>query len=73
MSKFKKGDTVRLNSGGPLMTIQEISQQYDNGKPLEGYDIRCRWFIKDEIQEAWFDQEALSADSGGSGPAFVVA
>ncbi|MEE9386259.1 MAG: DUF2158 domain-containing protein [Nannocystaceae bacterium] len=32
---FKVGDTVRLRSGGPLMTIDRI---------LERGDVSCTWF-----------------------------
>lgn len=60
MKKFRIGDTVKLNSGGPLMTVQEITQQYDNGNPLDGYHVRCKWFDKEDVKEASFDQDALT-------------
>lgn len=35
-NQFKAGDVVRLNSGGPIMTIQEV----------EGDQVFCVWFDK---------------------------
>ncbi len=37
MSKFKAGDVVELNSGGPVMTILEVK---NNGW------VVCEWFDK---------------------------
>lgn len=34
MSKFSAGDKVQLNSGGPIMTVEE----------LDGTDVYCVWF-----------------------------
>ncbi|MBQ0803779.1 MAG: DUF2158 domain-containing protein [Sulfitobacter sp.] len=34
MSKYSAGDKVQLNSGGPIMTVEEI----------EGTDVCCIWF-----------------------------
>jgi uncharacterized protein YodC (DUF2158 family) len=38
MSQFEGGDVVRLRSGGPKMTIQEVIET--------GGNIRCQWFGK---------------------------
>jgi uncharacterized protein YodC (DUF2158 family) len=38
MAIYKAGDTMRLKSGGPTMTIREINE---NGKPY------CEWFTSD--------------------------
>lgn len=56
MPDFKKGDTVRLKSGGPLMTIDHIG----NFGPL-GPEIgaRCVWFERNEPQERVFDVAVL--------------
>ena len=56
---FNVGDVVMLKSGGQQMTVNEITQQFDNGKPLEGYDCKCVWFIGDELRHDWFDQLSL--------------
>ena len=58
MSEFKAGDTVRLKSGGPLMTI----------KSADGLDdsILCEWFDKDDKpQVKSFKASSLTADDGG--------
>ena len=39
MSDFKKGDVVRLNSGGPAMTVV---QYYPNHSA--GPSVTCVWF-----------------------------
>lgn len=39
MSEFKEGDVVYLKSGGPAMTITEIS---------DGDSVWCNWFDKDQ-------------------------
>ena len=52
---FTVGDTARLKSGGPLMTIEEI-------KP-EG--ITCTWFDdKNKLQKCLLKPVVLEADDG---------
>jgi len=50
--EFKKGDTVQLKSGGPIMTIAN----YD-GKRY----FRCLWFTKDEdkVRDGYFPPDSL--------------
>jgi uncharacterized protein YodC (DUF2158 family) len=55
MAEFKKGDTVRLKSGGPLMTITAT----ERGKAW------VSWFDKNETQkDSVFDLETIEADDG---------
>ena len=43
--KYEIGNTVRLNSGGPLMTIEEIDDEV----------ITCRWFnTENDLKSAQF-------------------
>ena len=42
MSEFKKGDVVRLKSGGPKMTVSSVGSHADTGGPEEG--VICVWF-----------------------------
>jgi uncharacterized protein YodC (DUF2158 family) len=49
MAEFKVGDTVKLRSGGPLMTIYAIDSD----------EISCQWFNNDEIKGATFNSEVL--------------
>jgi uncharacterized protein YodC (DUF2158 family) len=52
---FKIGDTVRLKSGGPLMTVKETS----------GDQVRCQWFDeKHSVQTHLFLAAMLEADDG---------
>jgi uncharacterized protein YodC (DUF2158 family) len=50
MSEFKKGDVVKLKSGGPDMTIVEIGEF--------GYDptikAKCHWFEGTKRKEELF-------------------
>ena len=56
MAKFTRGNTVRLKSGGPLMTVY-VAEHDD--------DIWCMWFDKDQKRvEASFHADALVADDG---------
>lgn len=52
------GDTVRLKSGGPLMTVETTG--YENG------DVRCIWFNenedKDDPKMRVFPQETLTKE-----------
>lgn len=47
MADFKVGDTVRLKSGGPLMTISGVGENPSSGSRDENY-WRCEWFDKDQ-------------------------
>ena len=55
MSEFKKGDVVKLKSGGPDMTIEEIA--------IFGYDTKikakCQWFVNDELKGSLFTLDSL--------------
>jgi uncharacterized protein YodC (DUF2158 family) len=57
MAKFKVGETVRLKSGGPLMTVS-IAEHDD--------DTWCMWFDKTgKREETTFNAAVLVADDGG--------
>lgn len=56
MAQFKPGDTVRLKSGGPLMTVAMIR--------TDG-EVDCEWFDeKDQPQSRIFKPTSLVADDG---------
>lgn len=54
-SDFSPGDTVRLRSGGPLMTVDTVS----------GQGVRCVWFRNNELAEAVFHTKTLLAKTAG--------
>lgn len=43
-SSFKVGDTVKLNSGGPIMTITSIGKRYEKSTTVSAW---CTWFKTD--------------------------
>lgn len=50
---FRVGDVVRLKSGGPEMTVQEVDQVHDM--------VDCRWFdgtksLRDEFPSATLEK-----------------
>lgn len=47
---FKAGETVKLNSDGPLMTVLSIDR---NG-------VNCAWSVKGDIKEKSFPAVALT-------------
>ena len=52
---FEIGDTVRLKSGGPLMTVMEVA----------GNQVRCQWFDEKNVpQTRLFVSATLEADDG---------
>lgn len=54
--KFKKGDVVRLKSGGPKMVI-ETRFHYDHVHPFVGY--YCCYIHEGRVEKNEFAQEAL--------------
>ena len=54
MGQFKKGDTVRVKNGGPLMTVQSVDRysNIENG-------VLCIWFERNQPQEKVFDEAVL--------------
>jgi uncharacterized protein YodC (DUF2158 family) len=50
---FKPGDTVKLKSGGPLMTV--------NG--VDGEDVICVWFEGKDINERAFKSATLKREA----------
>jgi uncharacterized protein YodC (DUF2158 family) len=49
--KFNVGDIVKLKSGGPDMTVQNI------GAGGNGY--RCQWFAGKKLEDGFFSTESL--------------
>jgi uncharacterized protein YodC (DUF2158 family) len=49
--KFKVGDVVQLNSGGPKMTVTKIDDEY----------VNTTWFAGDERMDGSFPSDTLSA------------
>ena len=46
-TRFKVGDTVRLKSGGPLMTVSSLTTDFD-GHPV----VKTTWFDKNDKDSA---------------------
>lgn len=58
--QFQIGDTVMLNSGGPIMTVKEIT---DAGK-----EVRCIWFNNGIISSAFFPNASVKKQSPNENP-----
>jgi len=56
MSDIKKGDTVVLKSGGPIMTVQDIGDYMASGIKNGAY---CVWFDGNVPKQKAFDLEML--------------
>lgn len=57
MTNLQIGDTVRLKSGGPVMTITSKGQSFFGRQDTHFY---CTWFTKDqERREEEFAKESL--------------
>jgi uncharacterized protein YodC (DUF2158 family) len=50
--KFKIGERVRLNAGGPVMTVVKY-------EPNDGEDVICQWFYGNKLEEKAFNQNVL--------------
>ena len=50
---FKPGDTVKLKSGGPLMTVNDV----------DGNDVICVWFEGKDINERAFKSATLKREA----------
>lgn len=52
--EFEVGDVVRLNSGGPAMTVENIG--------YGGRQAFCSWFVGNDRRSGSFDTLALDHD-----------
>lgn len=53
-AEFQPGDVVRLNSGGPSMTVETLID--DNGMVT----VHCSWFQESTLHEKAFNEKLLS-------------
>jgi uncharacterized protein YodC (DUF2158 family) len=59
--QLKPGDVVRLKSGGPEMTIEEIGDySWGSGR----MQARCKWFEGKALKESTFELASLLKISG---------
>lgn len=63
MKNFQVGDVVKLNSGGPLMTVSDVeSIQTEMGQSL--IVVACQWFdSNNELKQGEFDSEELTSNN----------
>ena len=60
--EFKEGDTVRLKSGGPVMTINKMAVHKHSGK----LNAVCKWFDGDKVRHGEFlPFELMKIDNPG--------
>jgi uncharacterized protein YodC (DUF2158 family) len=48
--QFKAGDTVKIKSGGPIMTVE---------RKLENNYVACQWFIGEKLESGVFQNDSL--------------
>lgn len=51
-SKFAVGDIVKLNSGGPEMTVQSLPNSTNS-------HYRCQWFAGKKLESGSFPPDSL--------------
>ena len=54
---FKVGDVVRLKSGGPKMTVKEVTTASVSGTEI--VNVRCIWFHDNKVGVEVFQQDVL--------------
>jgi uncharacterized protein YodC (DUF2158 family) len=59
MPKFKVGETCRLNSGSPLMTVASLATDLDD-KPI----VNTTWFEGNKEYNGQYREDMLTADDG---------
>jgi uncharacterized protein YodC (DUF2158 family) len=58
MAIFAVGDTVRLKSGGPKMTVERMLDPTEIVLSEEP-NYRCQWFAGSKLQEGTFPEQSL--------------
>jgi uncharacterized protein YodC (DUF2158 family) len=58
MIGIKIGWTVRLKSGGPVMTVTKVDRE----------EVECSWFHDGELRQGKFNREALKDASPEASP-----
>lgn len=62
MTSFKIGTTVRLKSGGPVMTVTGVGTDTTKGHTV----VWTSWFTKDDQEKTGhFPADAVEEDDGG--------
>ncbi|WP_411827778.1 YodC family protein [Luteolibacter sp. AS25] len=56
-TKFNKGDTVTLKSGGPVMTVKGEKKANLRSDVMIGY--YCQWFAGKKLEQGDFPPESL--------------
>jgi len=56
--KFKIGDKVRLNVGGPDMAVHSIMEERIGSREFSG-SYRCQWFAGKKSDKDSFPEESL--------------
>lgn len=57
-NKYAVGDIVKLNAGGPDMSVLEVHapSQYTENKH---YQYRCQWFAGKKLERGFFSEQGL--------------
>jgi uncharacterized protein YodC (DUF2158 family) len=58
---FQIGDTVRLKSGGPRMTVHHVGRDAASGAP----SVTCKWFFGSDPKQADFHPDTLEIATDG--------
>ncbi len=61
-NKFKAGDTVKLKTGSPTMTVKgNATRSSENGNIMIQDKYECMWSDGNKIQKAVFREDILQA------------